>query len=416
MSTISLSILNSRINKEFANTLNLIYINKNPDFQRDYEPWDERLKTRFVETMLIGRAMNPLWTILNPEDNSEEVLDGMHRITTAVDFLNDKFCLSGKHFTTDSYVNKYDKKYFKELSPDDQAKVRNYNFMINSLDSTYRTNIEKRRDMYEILNRSSRTLNVYEYNKVLYNPFYEIIVYYKEKFKNFIRKKDSRGTVESEIISFLPLSSELPNSWSSITDLKDKYLKINLGESEESVSNFLKENTDNIKETLEFLMKIIKKFEDAKLLDTDFKRDYILYKFLLCRLCFKLKNISIVNRHINDIIKDFKQQVLDVEIQQELKCPQRNSLFQKKYIILLDKIIDNYYDPYDTNNRRLFNKITIIKKLKEQNNKCNICSKILANQYEGDHINEWSKGGKTDYDNLQVLCLNCHRKKGIQSH
>ena len=31
--------------------------------------------------------------------------------------------------------------------------------------------------------------------------------------------------------------------------------------------------------------------------------------------------------------------------------------------------------------------------------------------YEGDHIIPWAKGGKTNYDNLQVLCKDCHYKK-----
>jgi hypothetical protein len=43
--------------------------------------------------MLIGRAMNPIWTVYNDEEDSEEVLDGMHRLTTALSFLNNEFCI-----------------------------------------------------------------------------------------------------------------------------------------------------------------------------------------------------------------------------------------------------------------------------------------------------------------------------------
>lgn len=28
---------------------------------------------------------------------------------------------------------------------------------------------------------------------------------------------------------------------------------------------------------------------------------------------------------------------------------------------------------------------------------------------DGDHILPWSKGGKTEYDNLQMLCISCNR-------
>ena len=182
MTTLNLSMIDVRINKEHAIAMGQVYINKQPDFQREYDAWDDKLKTRFVETMLIGRAMNPIWTILNPDDNSEEILDGMHRITTATDFLNNKFKLNDKYLT-DEY-KKYNKKTFSEFEPDDKAKIRNYNFIFNNLDSSYRTDINKRKDMYEILNRSSKTLNEFEFNKVLYNPFYNII-YTKKNLINF---------------------------------------------------------------------------------------------------------------------------------------------------------------------------------------------------------------------------------------
>ena len=73
--------------------------------------------------------MNPIWTILNPYDNSEEVLDGMHRLTTALDYLNNKFRLNSKHFTEPVRCQQYGNKLFSELSLDDQQKVRKYNFV-----------------------------------------------------------------------------------------------------------------------------------------------------------------------------------------------------------------------------------------------------------------------------------------------
>ena len=33
------------------------------------------MKTKLIETLLLGRAMNPIWTVINPEDDSECVLD-----------------------------------------------------------------------------------------------------------------------------------------------------------------------------------------------------------------------------------------------------------------------------------------------------------------------------------------------------
>ena len=414
MTTLNLSMINVRINKETALTMNQTFINKQPDFQREYEAWDDKLKTRFVETMLSDRAMNPIWTILNAEENTEEILDGMHRITTATDFLNDKFKLNDKYITCEEY-KKYNKKTFSDLDPDHQAKIRNYNFTFNNLDSSYRTDINKRRDMYEILNRSSKTLNEFEFNKVLYNPFYELISEYKKKINTFLKKPDRRGEIEMEIIKLIVLSNDLPNSWCSVNEMIDKYLKNYIGETEEAVNIFLQNNSKELRNRLDLICKIINRLKDEQIFSED-KRTYnklfLPYKCMISRLVFKLKDISVFNRHIKDILNDFRIQIVEGDIQVKLNCKSRNAVFQKKLITLIDKIIDNHYDKNDENNNRLFSKKMISDQLNEQDNKCKLCNCDLSNiPYEGDHIKKWSNGGKTDKSNLQVLCKPCHYKK-----
>jgi len=43
---------------------------------------------------------------------------------------------------------------------------------------------------------------------------------------------------------------------------------------------------------------------------------------------------------------------------------------------------------------------------------CTKCSKHFElKQMEADHITPWSKGGKTNIENCQMLCRDCNRKK-----
>ena len=41
---------------------------------------------------------------------------------------------------------------------------------------------------------------------------------------------------------------------------------------------------------------------------------------------------------------------------------------------------------------------------------CAKCGNRCAyTEMDGDHILPWSNGGKTEYDNLQILCISCNR-------
>lgn len=62
--------------------------------------------------------------------------------------------------------------------------------------------------------------------------------------------------------------------------------------------------------------------------------------------------------------------------------------------------------------QRQFSKAMKEKKYIEQNGICPICGKHHAlSSMEGDHIIPWRDGGKTTYNNLQMLCKDCNSRK-----
>jgi Protein of unknown function DUF262 len=236
MSKVALNIINLRTNVENAKSTGQVYLNTKPSFQREYESWDNKLKTRLVETMLIDRAMNPIWTIYNDEDDSEEVLDGMHRLTTALGFLNNEFSI-GKDLM-ELEIEDYFGKYFKDLTPDQKQKIRNYEFIFNKLDSSYRNDPEKLSDMYELLNRSSKPLNDFEFQKPLLQPYYELLQQHAKNFYNsplYPYDNSKRGRIEEEIGKWIAFSDNKLLKFMSLNDMYKKCL-VRMGKSQKKVS------------------------------------------------------------------------------------------------------------------------------------------------------------------------------------
>lgn len=412
MEKVSVSILNLRLNEEIARSQDQVPINLHPEWQRTFELWDEKRRSKLIETIMIGRAMPPVWTIDNSEDKTEDALDGMHRLEHIYLFFNNKWALTGKYITC--LNDDLDGKYFKDLSPKLQAQIRKYSINFNMLDDSYHYDANKRQEMYEILNRSIKTLNDYEFNKVIYNPFFELFVPYKQDFKNnFITHiNDVRGNIETELIEMFILSKELPNSWSSIAELRQKFLQNKVGARSEDVKEYIEHCGDEIKKHMDFFKKVCKYFKEEKFFisDNKFKSNYVPYKFIISRIGFKYDfDIALFNRHIKYLIPNFKREILDVEnIALTLDCKSKNAVFQKKIVFLIEKIIseNQSYKP------RYFTNIDKMKKLEEQNNKCALC-KNESEKFQGDHITEWSIGGETTYENLQMLCIDCHKTKTI---
>lgn len=416
MADIPLSVVNIQTNRETALASDLRFINIAPSFQREYEAWNDRLKVRFIESILLGRATNPIWTVCNDEEESDEVLDGLHRINTALAFLSGQFALDKRYFSTLNSET-YDKKFFNQLSGDDKNKVRNYKLTFNTLDSSHRKDLNKLKDMYDILNRSSKTLNDYEFNKVLYQAFYAIVSTAKPSLLKsgfFSNLKDERGSIDMEIIEILVLSYPVPNSWSSISDMTNQWMTNTVGDTAEKIEQYVKENGESLAARLVLMSKIAEFFVSHGLVSKDkrtLKAYWLPYKLILARCMALVKNFSTFQRVANDLLQQFKEQITQVDIQQKLECKTKNAQFQKKLICLLDKIISFSVNQPDSTRR--FSKTMIEEKLKCQDSICPLCNDTIKenDSYEGDHKVPWTAGGTTTLDNLQVVHRRCHQLK-----
>lgn len=419
---LNLASLRVASDKISAEALGLPYHNLSPEWQRPFTMWSRKDASRLIETILQGRRMNPAWTIFNPDDNSNEILDGQHRIKIALDFMNDKFKIDTKgsyFFIKDDHHNKL----YSELKREDQRKIKEYNIDFNNLDEKYYHDEDARNEMFFILNKTSFHLNNYELNNVLYKKLNKIIITkYLEKFNKYFKKNGKRGNIETEIWSLITLSDKnfnLPNSWTSVPGLIKKYQQKIIGTNATQITEYIKNKLPEFENKLNTLLKIID-FFDSKNIDmsttvngrADSK--YLPKKCIIARSASKFKNIEEFNREKYKLLSEFNNRVLntDTDLQKTFSCSAKNSKYQKELIKLIDDIIDKSWNPNDPKNRRCFSNKDKQQKLKIQDNKCNICRRSLfEKECQADHIIEWTNGGETIIENCQILCSTCHKDK-----
>lgn len=67
--------------------------NLNPDYQRN-KVWDPQRKSRLIESLIMNIPIPPIF-LYEISPSKYEVMDGLQRISTIIDFLNNKFKLKG---------------------------------------------------------------------------------------------------------------------------------------------------------------------------------------------------------------------------------------------------------------------------------------------------------------------------------
>lgn len=412
-----------RLDPDMARQLEVAMINLNPSWQRKYEAWNDEWRTQLIEVILDGQTINPIWTIDNDDEDCEDVLDGMHRLTTIFKYLNNEFALNKKYFLDKARNEKNHNCKFEDLTKETQKKFKDYKLSFNKLDTSYHHNSDKRHQKWKQLNQNAAPLNHFEYNKGLFVNFYNAITPHKDYYteKLFFHKKDNRGAIEMKVIEIYILSNILPNNWSSISNMIDKFCTEEIGETTEFINIYLEKEKQNIEKKVEFTKKVITTLYNEQIFATDksiYKSYFIIYQILIGRLVYfftKDNNpnpTKLFNRHCQDIIKIMNKTFFEVEISALLNrydLQTRNSQFQKNLCNDIDELIQDICTR--TAGPRCFARSIIDKKLKEQDNKCVMCKEEKNGGWEGDHILEWSRGGTTTYDNLQVLCTFCHQNK-----
>lgn len=208
-----------------------------PDFQRKYK-WDKDGNTRasrFIESCLM-RIPLPACYFSEDENKNHLVIDGVQRITTIKNFLNDKFRFEGLTIFT-----QYNDLLFSELPQEIQNDIENYTIRCIILRNDNPQNLVQ--DIFARLNEGSVILAEQEIRHALYNGLFNNLLGELGKIpviENFGRGKSGTQAkdsleAEAQVLRFFAFNEELRNYDDNLKSFLDSYMRNNQHISAEDV-------------------------------------------------------------------------------------------------------------------------------------------------------------------------------------
>ena len=387
--------------------------------------WKPADEMALIDTMLKGLPCPPIYIFQDQKRPMDHVFDGAHRFETSCGFVSNHIKIvdatSSAIVWESSPLKKYTGKYFRDLLPEDKAKISNYKFLIHVLDPNLADNPEELAALWVRLNNSGSKLNEYEMYKPIYHAFYGLLEsesygwvgshFYPipKKVSKTTKDKPKRGDTEIALMKLLSLSEPaMPTNFSSTNDMYKKWRVATFGKTSDVCTNF-EEKKMELETRLKQLHAVYEMIEKHNILGE--KPNDIVLLALIGRITRWCQNRQLLTRCGARIV-EYTSVMINMptpEISNLLGCGERNGPYQKRLIARIDRDIQDIVEQFDE--PRLFTPTQKMLKLKEQGGVCPHCGKPIewGQKMDGHHDKPYSRGGPTTLDNLQVLHEECHR-------
>lgn len=380
-------------------------INTNPDYQRP-AVWTKKQKQLLIDSILRDYDIPKIY-LHEKDKNNYDVVDGQQRIRAIWEFYDDGFALSKDADKIDNHD--ISNKKYSELDVDMQDIIDSYNFDFVILDKDE----DEIREMFLRL-QNGTSLKAQEKRNAIPGKMRDFVkkVASHEFFSKVIFK-DSRFTFDliAAQMCLLALNKKICNT-------KDK----ELNEMYWNNVNF-DENSDVAKNIFKILNYLNNMFDGKS---PELKRYNAISLFIL--IMDMMPNYDIRNRE-----KEFGQWFVDFEFNR-LKQEEKPAEEQDPRLVMYHEKISNSTDTLDSltyrynilkesllstvanlplkDSKRNFDEAQRQVIFRRDKGICRGCGKNCEwNEWEADHIIAWSKGGKTEVENGQVLCPSCNSKK-----
>ena len=318
-------------------------------------------KQKLVIDSILNDVPLPAFYLWENEDKKLEVLDRKQRIESIKKFIENDLQYNGK--------------IWKQTAPEIQEKFNSTELSVITCSGTE----ELKRKIFNRINTLGIPLSAYEVLNGLYNGEYlRGLTSYVSQDKDALKVlgSNSRGKNQMKVLKYLCI-------------LRNK----------KELNDYVKENQNNsfaddqrlIMKNFKFIRDV---FDDYGQLDIFFNLS-IKYS----------KDLTIWKAHKSDI---------NIRIKRYLKSD--DAKFTEK-ALEIENIIQAIVQGISVDDKRLFTiddkrELLAQKKCKDGKYECEYCKKwFFAEELQVDHIEAWSKGGRTVLSNAQLLCAPCNRKK-----
>lgn len=339
-----------------------------PEYQREFV-YKEKQRNAVIQTVLNNFPLNILYFV-DRKDGSYEVLDGQQRLIFICQYAEGKFSVN-----IPSPNGGFDSANFGNLFPENQEAFLDYELQVYICEGTE----EEKLNWFRIINIAGEVLSDQELRNALYHSkwltdakslFSRANCPAKKNYGKYLKGKCDRQEYLETAFLWKADSEGIKGK-----DIVSEYMKIH-------------RNDKDANELWNYFEKVFNWVEDTF---GNFDKD------TMVGLPWGLY----YNKHKDDILdkatvqKEIKRLLLDEEVTNKKGIYAYILTGEEKYLSL-----------------RAFDEKDRLSKYEEQDHKCAICeNEFELKDMHADHIKPWSKGGKTTYDNLQMLCTTCNLKK-----
>ncbi|MGL6225665.1 MAG: HNH endonuclease family protein [Thermoguttaceae bacterium] len=330
-------------------------LNIRPPFQREFV-YKEKQRDAVIETIRKGFPLNVMYWVVN-SDGTYEVLDGQQRTVSFCQYVNGKFLVN-----FDGRA-----KGFPNLTETEKRQILDYKLMIYFCEG----NDKEKLDWFRIINIAGEKLTEQELRNAVYTG-----TWLSDAKLKFSKSNCAAYLLAKDYVNGSPIRQEFLEKaiqWISSGDI-EKYMSTH-------------QLNPNANELWTYFKNVI---EWVKLTFTSYRKE--------------MKGLD-----WGPLYDKFKGEMFDtIKLEQEIQS------------LMMDDDVTSKKGVYPyllTRNEkhlslRAFSESQKRATYEKQKGICQKCGKEFElGGMEADHITPWSKGGKTNPENCQMLCLECNRRK-----